>query len=82
MTARFGRRAAARGQAQDLDDPNLAVEREREDASCTDFLARLGDPPPVEPDIALLDDRLGDGPALGQANEEQEAVDPQISGAA
>jgi hypothetical protein len=46
------------------------MQGQRDDAADTHFLRRLGDAPPIEPDMSLFDQRLGKRPALHHANEE------------
>ena len=79
MLARLGRRTAAAGKRNHANDADPVVQRERDHIARADLLAGLGHPASIDPDVPGFDDRLGDGPALGQANEEQEAVDAQVS---
>ena len=76
--AGFGRRTAAHRQGKNAQDADLVVKRKRNDAPDAYFLARLLHPFPVDSDVTLLDDVLGKGPALHQANEEKETVDPHF----
>ena len=49
----------------------------RDDASDPYFFRGFPDTPAVDAHMAFVDDMLGDGAALHQPDEEQEAVDPQ-----
>lgn len=82
MIACLGRRTAAGGKGEHTEDPDLAMKRQSEDASGLDLVARPGRAAAVNPDMPGLDHRLGQGSALRQPDEEQKAVDPQVSAAA
>jgi hypothetical protein len=55
----------------------MAVEGQADNASRGYRLARLGDTPAVNAHVAGVDQRLRDRAAFRQADEEEEAVDPQ-----
>src|SRR6476659_8112506 len=54
------------------------MERERNHASLADFFARFLDALSIDSDVTLGDDGLGEGAALRQPDEEEEAVDPHF----
>ena len=54
------------------------MQLKRDDASDADFVARFFHPLAVNADMAGLDHMLGEGPALDEPDEEQEAVDPHF----
>ena len=73
---RLGGGSATGRKGDNLENPDAAVERQRDDAADVNLLARLLDAPAVDSDMALLDDVLREGAALHQPDEEEEAVDP------
>ena len=54
------------------------MQRERDDASGPNLLGRLLGAFAVDPNMALLDDVLGEGAAPHQPDEEKETVDPHV----
>ena len=74
----LARRTPAAGEREDLEYPDLAVERKRDHRPDADILAALCDPPPVNPDMAGLDQPLGKGPALHQPDEIEKAIKPHL----
>jgi len=54
----------------------MIVEREGDNAADPNALARFLDPLAVDPDVAGIDQCLRESPALQQADEEEEPVDP------
>src|SRR5438270_10376986 len=74
--ARFGGGAAAGWQFDNAQDANVVAKRKGDDAADADFVGGFRDALAVDADAALVDDRLGEGAALHQPDEEQEAVDP------
>jgi hypothetical protein len=67
--------AAALGQAEDPEDPDLAVQRQGNDASDVDVLARFLDSPAVDANVPGLDYGLRQRAALHQPDAVQIAVD-------
>ncbi len=82
MSVGFGRRAAAGGQRQHMEDPDLAVKWQGKNAPGFDLVARFGRAAAVDADVPGFNHRLGQCSALRQPDEEQKLVDPQISAAA
>ena len=76
--AGFACRTPPGGEAADPKNADPVVERESEHAADPDFLARFLDAPAVKANMPRLDQRLGEGPALHHANEEEEAIDPHL----
>ena len=72
----FAGGASARRQAQDPDDPYLAMQRQGKDRAGADLFGCLPDPFTVDPHSALLNQLLGEGPAFHQANEIEIAIEP------
>src|SRR5206468_5893136 len=75
---RFGCWTAPFGKAQDAQDANLFLKRERDDAADADVFARLLDALAVDADVPGFDHRLREGAALHQADAVEIAVDPHL----
>ena len=65
------------GQGEHAKDADRAAQGERDDLSRAHFLSRFEHPLAVDPDVALVDQRLGEGAAFDQPDAVEIAVDAQ-----
>lgn len=75
------RGTAAAGKGDHAQHPDAVQQRKRDRASDAYLFGRFLDALAVDPDVAGLDHRLGEGPALHKPDEKEKPVDPHVSSA-
>jgi len=80
-TPRLGGGAAALGEGEDAEDADRAAQGQRDDLAFAHLLGRFEHALAVDPDMALIDQGLGQGATLDQPDAVEIAVDPQRANA-